>query len=146
MEHVDLEAGRLRVVANLQDVDGELALVDPKTDRARRTIALPPMTVDVLRPHKREQAERGLLLGPEWLDAGVVDAGNGAPMSPCNLSHRFAAIVRALGFGQVRLHDLRHAFATTLLASGIHPAVASEVLVTRRPRSRCPSTSTCCPR
>jgi integrase len=27
-----------------------------------------------------------------------------------------------------RLHDLRHAFATTLLAAGVHPKVVSEAL------------------
>ena len=33
-----------------------------------------------------------------------------------------------MGLPTVRLHDLRHAYATTLLIGGIHPKVASEAL------------------
>jgi integrase len=33
-----------------------------------------------------------------------------------------------LGLPRVRFHDLRHAHATHLLASGVHPKVASERL------------------
>ena len=62
---IDLENGRLRVAKALQSVqDPEgttaLRLVDPKTDRSRRTVALPKITIERLRLAKREQAERRL--------------------------------------------------------------------------------------
>jgi integrase len=127
--HVDLDAGLARVVASLQLVAGELQLVEPKTDRARRTVALPPITVDLLRRHRREQAERRLLLGEAWRDQDlVVDDGDGGPLSPDAVSRAFYRLVRSLGLPGLRLHDLRHAYATTLLAAGVHPKIASEAL------------------
>jgi hypothetical protein len=38
-----------------------------------------------------------------------------------------AGLVR-LGLDGIRLHDLRHAYGTALLAAGVHPKVASEAL------------------
>jgi integrase len=126
---VDLEAGLIRVVASLQRVRGELRTVEPKTDRARRAIALPPVTVAVLRRQRKEQTERRLLLGEAWQDLGfVVDRGDGQPLDPGHYSHVFVRLARRAGLPGVRLHDLRHGFATALLAAGIHPKVASEAL------------------
>ena len=47
-EDVDLEAGRLRVRHTLANVDGELTLLEPKTDRSRRTVMLPDAVVAAL--------------------------------------------------------------------------------------------------
>jgi integrase len=49
---LDLDAGTLRVRASLQRVGGELLFLDPKTDRARRTVGIPPATVALLRRHR----------------------------------------------------------------------------------------------
>jgi integrase len=128
-ESVDLDAGLARVVTSLQLVQGDLRFLDPKTDRARRTVALPAMTVDVLRRHRKDQAERRLLVGEAWQDNDlVIDDGDGRPLSPDALSRAFYRLVRSLGLPGLRLHDLRHAYATTLLEAGVHPKVASEAL------------------
>jgi integrase len=58
----------------------------------------------------------------------VVDRGDGGPVNPDSLSHAFATIANSVGLGDVRLHDLRHSFATTLLAAGVNPKVVSEAL------------------
>jgi integrase len=47
---------------------------------------------------------------------------------PDSLSHAFAELAERVGLAEVRLHDLRHAFATTLLASGVNVKVVSEAL------------------
>ena len=49
-------------------------------------------------------------------------------MQPTYLTHQWVKLIRATGLPVRRLHDLRHAHATHLLASGIHPKVASERL------------------
>jgi integrase len=54
--------------------------------------------------------------------------GDSGPVHPVTLSHAFAAIADEVGLGDVRFHDLRHAFATTLLVAGVHPKVVSEAL------------------
>ncbi|MGZ8579119.1 MAG: site-specific integrase [Actinomycetota bacterium] len=108
---------------------GRLVFVAPKTDRARRTVALPPFVVVALKRWRKEQAERQLFLGEAWADHGVVvDRGDGRPVDPGEFSHAFARLAKRVGLEGVRLHDLRHAFATELLRAGVHPKVLSEAL------------------
>jgi len=45
-----------------------------------------------------------------------------------SVSHRFSKCADAIGLGDVRFHDLRHAYATRLLERGVHPKVVSEAL------------------
>lgn len=126
---LDLDAGLARVTTSLQRVEGELRFVEPKTDRARRTVALAPGTVALLRRHRKDQAERRLLLGAAWSDHGlVVDRGDGRPMAPDHFSHAFKRFAARAGLAGVSLHGLRHGYATVLLVAGVHPKVVSEAL------------------
>lgn len=127
---VELEERKIRVTATLQRVDGELRFEPPKTDRARRTVALPPFTAAELRRHRREQAERRLLLGSAWRELDLVaDRGDGGPLDPESFTHAFARLARRAGLpAGVRLHDLRHSYATEPLRAGVHPKVVSEAL------------------
>ena len=62
-------------------------------------------------------------------DDFVVTQADGLPLRPHSLGQewvRFLARNRTLP--RIRFHDLRHAHATHLLASGVHPKVASERL------------------
>ena len=113
---VDTEAGTLRVQRG-------------KTSAARRTISLPPSAVAALKRHRKEQSERRLLCGAAWQDTDLlVDRGDGGPIDPDSLSHAFAAIAERVGLPEVRLHDLRHGFASALLKGGVNVKVVSEAL------------------
>jgi integrase len=70
-----------------------------------------------------------LLCGPAWQDTDLVlDRRDGGPLNPDSLSHAFAELAKRVGLAEVRLHDLRHAFATTLLSAGVNVKVVSEAL------------------
>jgi integrase len=49
-------------------------------------------------------------------------------VDPDSVSHAFAAIAERIGLAAVRLHDLRHGFATALLRAGVNVKVVSEAL------------------
>jgi integrase len=90
---------------------------------------VPPAAVTLLRRHRKEQAERRLLLGQAWADLDlVIERGDGEPLPPDSLSRDWYRLVRRVGLPGLRLHDLRHAYATALLTAGVHPKVASEAL------------------
>jgi integrase len=61
-----------------------------------------------------------LVAGSRWVDTGHVFASSiGTPLHAATISRAFkAALVRA-GLPDSRFHDLRHATATFLLASGM---------------------------
>ena len=127
---VDIDASVVGVVATLQKPRGaEASFVAPKTDRSRRTISLPGFVDERLRRHRKEQTERRLLIGEGWIDLDLVcDRGDGQHLDPDGFSHAFERFVDRSGLPRMRLHDLRHAHATTLLVAGVHPKVVSEAL------------------
>src|SRR5262249_2991273 len=114
---VDLDTGRLRIVRSLHRTRDGLVALEPKTDRARRTITLPSIAIERLRRHHAEQAERRLRLGAAWKDEDLVcDHGDGSAVDPDSFTGAFKRIARQAGLSeQTRLHDVRHAVATALL-------------------------------
>ena len=105
-------------------------LVEPKTDRARRTVVLPEVATALLRAHRTRQAETRLKLGSEWAGHDFVfTATFGTPLDLANLYRRFKALLKAAELTEdFRLYDLRHTCATLLLLSGENPKVVSERL------------------
>lgn len=127
---VDLERASVNVQQTAQRLSG-LGIVyrQPKTRLSRRSIALSPATVAVLRQQRRQQAEARLLAGPAYVDHDLVFAsGLGTPVEAGTLARTWAKITEAAGAGHVRFHDLRHAHATLLLRQGVHPKIVSERL------------------
>jgi integrase len=127
---VDLDSAIARVAVTLQEPRGRApTFAAPKTDRSRRAVSLPPFVVDRLRHHRKEQAERRLFLGTAWHDLDLVcDRGDGEHLDPDGFSHAFERFVERAGLPAMRLHDLRHSVATTLLVAGVHPKIVSEAL------------------
>lgn len=131
---IDVKTGTLTVAQTLQrvrtsDDTRSLQFVPPKTDRSRRTFMLPRRTVEHLRAHRHDQNERRLALGPAWhYDWNVVcDAGDGRPIDPDSFTGAFKRLATAAGHADVRLHDMRHSAATTMLRQGVNPALVSSV-------------------
>ena len=91
-------------------------------------VAVPGFAVAYPADHRREQAERRLA-SVAWNDDGYVfDAGAGVPPSVESVSRRFGQLAERAGLADIRLHDLRHGYATRLLERGVHPKVVSEAL------------------
>ncbi len=126
---VDLEAGVASVVQTLAVVDYHLTFSEPKTARGRRGVALDPVTVSAVRAHRARQAQERLVLGPAWRDTGLVfTAVDGSALHPERFSNWFEQHTTRAGSPRVRLHDLRHSYATLALSAGVHPKIVSERL------------------
>jgi integrase len=95
-------------------------LVEPKSSRSKRTIALPALTVAGLRAHRVRQLEARLAAGAEWQDQGFVfTTPVGTPLDQSNVSKQFKRLLEAAGLRSIRIHDLRHGCATLLLAQAV---------------------------
>jgi len=134
---VDLDALTLRVEQTIQRVRAKVAgtagfqVSEPKTERSRRTLVLPVMLVPLLRRHRARQAQERLTAGAGWNDAlgGLLfTTPLGHPIEPKDVQAEFKATLTAAELPDMRLHDLRHAAATFLIAQGLPLRLVMEVL------------------
>src|SRR5215218_10731316 len=126
---VDLDVGVLRITQARVRAGNQVVAGEPKTARGRRTIALDPATVAALRQHRKRQAEERLLAGPRYADSGLVfTMPDGSPIHPNRFGLWFRRRTRTAGLPAIRLHDMRHSYATAGLAAGVPPKVMSERL------------------
>jgi integrase len=125
---VDLDAGELHVRRALSIVNGEPVFAEPKTERAQRAVPVTTTLGRILRSARAEQDARRLRLGQDWRDLGlVVTIYDGSPMRPEVVTHAFERLTKRLGV-DLRLHDLRHAYASELLSRGVSILAVSRIL------------------
>ena len=127
--HVDLAAGQLAVVQSAEQTKTGVRYKEPKSGRGR-TIALSATLVTELKAHRLRQVQELLRLGKRLTDDDfVVTREDGLPLRPHSLGQEWVRfLARHEALPRIRFHDLRHAHATHLLLSGVHPKVASERL------------------
>ena len=129
---VELDGPRptLKVEGSMQRVAGQLRVLPPKTQRGYRIVPLPSSVAAILKRVRSEQNERRLIAGTAWnaSEGYVFDRGDGQPLDPDDLTHAFVAARARSGVKGVRLHDLRHAFATLHMTNGTNARVVSDLL------------------
>ena len=118
---VDLAAGRVSPRRPRVVVDYTVVESDAKTPKGRRSLALDPATLAALRAHQARQAEeddhRQRLPGLRT----CLHHARRSPIHPQRISAWFLQHTHAAGLPRIRLHDVRHSYATAALAAGIHP-------------------------
>jgi len=127
-QDIDLNTGSLSVRRQLQRIDGKLQLVEPKTEKSRRTVTLPQVAVSAHRAHQVRQQQERQVAGDKWIASGMVFTTTiGTMLDARNLLKAFYGIMRNSDLPQLRFHDLRHSAATLLLIQGVHPKVVQEL-------------------
>lgn len=126
---LDLERGRAAIVQTVGKVAGKTIVGTTKTSAGKRVVALDSGLVALLRRHRKDQNELRLLMGAGWRDHDLVFASHtGEHRYPETVSRVFRETVDDLGLPPIRLHDLRHTWATLALQAKIHPKVVQERL------------------
>jgi integrase len=125
---VNLASAQLAIRESAEQTRAGVRYKQPKSGRAR-TVALSDRMVHELSRRRVQQAQELLKLGiPLSDDIFVVAQADGQPLQPRTITHQWQQFSRANTLPRIRFHDLRHAHATHLLASGVHPKIASERL------------------
>ncbi len=127
---VDFERGTLQVRRTLAWIDGSFRFLEPKTQKSRRTLALPTVAAAALKKHRAAQASERLVLGEAWAEPELVFTTKiGTPLGKSDFIRRsFKTILRRAELPDIRFHDLRHTAATLLLAAGENMRTIQEML------------------
>jgi integrase len=108
----------------LQRVGGKQQRVELKTNKSRRTIAMPTIVAERLRSHSGRQMLERLAAGDYWQDQRLVFTRKGrTPVVSERLGEAMRPILAAAGLPRQRFHDLRHCAASRLAAPGLSPKV-----------------------
>ena len=126
---VDLDAGRVAPRKPRVVVDYGCTSPSPRRPRAggRWPSTRPPWRRCVSTAPARPRS--GWRSAPRWEDSGLVFTWpDGRPLHPERFSRWFQQHARAAGLPRIRLHDVRHSYATAALAAGVPAKVVSERL------------------
>ncbi len=118
-QDVDLKAAVLRVESTRTSVGYRVYEGSPKSRAGRRQLPLLPETVAALKAWQRQQKLERLQWGKGWTDTGLVfTREDGTAWHPDRVSKLFQRAVKAAKVPRIRLHDVRHCFATQHIAAG----------------------------
>ncbi len=136
---------------------GQRLFREPKSEKSRRTVALPPILIEELSRLRDQQQEYRRLLADGYQDNSLVFCQrDGKPLHAHNIVQRdFHKVLERAGLFKtllvidpktaepiidpktgepktkkqfIRFHDLRHSHATQLLRQGVNPKVVQERL------------------
>lgn len=126
---VDLAAGRLSIQRQRVTTNYEVTERPSTKTGKNRSVAIDAATVSALRQQSQRQLDDAAEWGAAWVGEGhIFTRENGEPWHPDRITTLFGEAVTAAGAPRIRLHDLRHGWATLALGAGIHPKVVQERL------------------
>lgn len=98
--------------------NGQVVEAPLKTKNAYRTLSLAKETLQVLKQQRKKVGSS------PW----VFPSPSGGPISPYSVLHKLHRVLKRARLPRVRFHDLRHAFATLALQSGVDINTVSGML------------------
>lgn len=108
---------------------GNYIFTETKSATSRRTIALSPSAILVLRDHYTKRKLECMELGIKFTDDDLVFCTvEGKPIRPNTVTRAWTTLAIKAGLKVIRLHDARHTHASIMLKQGIHPKVVQERL------------------
>ena len=124
----DTETGELSIKRSLylraKVVDGKREKAEyyfdtPKTELSARVIPLPLPLQQLLKEHRKRQNKEKLLAGKGYIDNHMIFCNEiGEYLHPDSFGRRYNLLLDKNNIRHVKLHGLRHAFATRALEEG----------------------------
>lgn len=108
-------------------IDGRVVEEDGKSERSRRRLALDPFTAGALRSHLAMLDAERALAGEHYQDHGLLFCwDDDRPPHPDTITARFNRLAEIAGLPRIRLHDVRHSYATAGQLARLDPKALSQ--------------------
>ena len=120
---VDLDKGTIHLYRQFKALRGKSKTYTFTTlkNKQERSFSIPPSVVKALKKMKLKQAEWKLYYGTLYHNEENFVFTNefGHHLATRTVFNRFKSIVKKMGLPEVRLHDLRHTYATLAIQNGV---------------------------
>ncbi len=119
-EDFDENRGTLKIKRSIgKTINGVMLIGETKTETGSREILLPPSTAQLL-------CRRKTNINSEWIFPNLRNAEE--PMNPQCAYQRLKTLLKKAELPSIRFHDLRHTFATHVIAGGVDAKTLSGIL------------------
>jgi integrase len=126
---LDLENGTLIIEDTRVVVDGQAQDSDGKTDASGRVISLDPFTIAALRKYIGMLDKERAAFGSSYPAHGkLMVFEDGRRLHPDTITSRFNRLVDQAGVRRIRLHDIRHTYATLARDLGVNGKIVTDRL------------------
>lgn len=126
VEDIDFLRRRLKVTRQVQKKPGGPPELRPPKYESARTVYLPDQLLELLGAHVDRHVDRS----HGWLFTGAT---TGLPISPSTVNSWWQRTVKAAHVGPVRIHALRHFFASGMIAAGCDVVTVQRALGHKSP-------------
>ena len=120
---VDFRQRSLSIMRSLDDNNGDPELNDVPKTKQRRRLTMSETTIKALRDHQKREMSSTIGIGVQ-----VFRNRNGDFIYHRRLARTFDMLIAKSGLPRITLYELRHTFATLMLAKGVHVKIVSEIL------------------
>ena len=119
-DHIDLEERKIHIIENRVALKGKVITKQPKSKSGKRTITIGPKACKILKTAKEEYDQQRQAYGPGFCqEEYVIHLKNGSPYHPDSLTQKWDRFMDKHGLKHIRLHDLRHSCATSMVANNV---------------------------
>lgn len=126
---IDFEHKTIEIKSTAVRVTTVIREDNTKSDSSHRILTLIPEVEQHLKELQAKQAEDKEFYGNTYIEtAYVLRWDNGEPYLPDYISSQFAKLLKDNNMPHIRFHDLRHSFASALLAEGVSMKAVQELL------------------
>lgn len=126
---IDFEHKTIEIKSTTVRVTTVIREDNTKSDSSHRILILIPEVEQHLKELRAKQAEDKEFYGNTYVETDyVLRWDNGEPYLPDYISSQFAKLLKDNNMPHIRFHDLRHSFASALLAEGVSMKAVQELL------------------
>lgn len=128
-DDIDLKNNILKVRRNMVRGANGYIIKPPKSEAGIRDISIGEDVVNELKKARKKYMEDVLSYGIGFQNLNlVIRQQDGSPMLPDSMSRKWRRFLESNKLPKIRLHDLRHTNATTLIQAGVNPRVVQQRL------------------
>lgn len=119
-QHIDLANRQIHITENRVSVKGNVITKQPKSKSSNRTITIGSNVCKILQTAKEEYEVKRNAYGPGFSkEEYVIHLKDGSPYHPDSLTQKWDRFMAKHGLKHIRLHDLRHSCATSMVANNV---------------------------